>query len=117
MTTVESVGIGASPAAAPLHPGTEPASPRISAFAARQCAKQFIIMDVSSQVATDEPTLVPGDRPCWRVPLLLTMPRHGSLGQVGELLVDADTGEVLADEKDLARINDDANSLARRSSL
>lgn len=101
----------------PAIPMTTGTPPRLSPLAARQSAKRFIFMDVSSGIATDEPIFVPGDRPCWRVPLLLTMPPHGSLGQVGELLVDADTGEVLADETDLARINRDADRLAHRSAL
>jgi len=94
-----------------------PEAPSITAFMARQRASRFVFMNLTSQLRAEEPTLRPGGRPCWSVPLALTMPGFGSLGTVGELLVDAETGVVLADAADVERMTQDAKRLARRAGL
>jgi hypothetical protein len=51
------------------------------------------------------------------VPVVLTSPARGVLGRVGEIRVDASTGEVLADAEAVQRITDDAERLAQRAAL
>ena|SRR5437868_3680427 len=93
------------------------AQANITAFAARQKATRFAVMEISSQILGDTPELVIGERLCWSVPLFLTSPEHGKLGKIGDVLVDASTGEVLADTETVQRITGDARRLAECSAL
>ena len=68
-------------------------------------------------MGTGTPTLVDGERPCWSVPVWLTEPDRGQVGQAGSLLVDARTGEVLADSRSLREIAENARRLAERPAL
>jgi hypothetical protein len=45
--------------------------------------------------------------------VVLTSPARGVVGRVGEIRVDAVTGEVLADQDTLQRLADDAGRLAQ----
>jgi hypothetical protein len=74
-------------------------------------------MEVSSQLAAGTPTLVGGKRPCWSVPVWFTEPDRGHVGQAGTLLVDARTGEVLADSESLREMAENARRLAERPAL
>ena len=89
----------------------------ISAFVACQSVARLVMLEISSQLRTEEPTLEVGDRLCWLVPVELTSPRCGSIGRVGAIQVDATTGEVLADSETLARMKDHVEHLAQRSPL
>jgi hypothetical protein len=93
------------------------AQANITAFVARQRVTQFVITEISSQLRGDTPDLYVGERLCWSVPLLLTSPARAVLGRVGEILVDATTGEVLADVETVQRITEDAKHLAHRATL
>jgi hypothetical protein len=66
----------------------------ITAFAARQRANRFLIMQVGDQLGAMQPELVVGATIHWRVPVQFAPSRLGPLGIVGHLLVDAQTGEV-----------------------
>jgi hypothetical protein len=74
-------------------------------------------MEVSSQIGAGTPTQVGAERPCWSVPVWLTEPDRGHVGQVGSLLVDARTGEVLADFESLREIAENARRLAECPAL
>ena len=89
----------------------------ISAFRARQLVNVLTKMEVSSQMGAGTPTLVGGERPCWSVPVWFTEPDRGHVGQVGSLLVDARTGEVLADSESLREMAENARRLAERPAL
>jgi hypothetical protein len=65
----------------------------------------------------DPPDLHVGERLCWSVPVVLTSPVRGAVGRVGEILVDASTGELLTDADTVPRISDNAERLAQRSPL
>lgn len=73
------------------------------------------MMEMSSQLLAEEPTLVSGSRLCWSVPLALTIPGRGNLGHVGEILVDVNTGEVLTTVDEMERMIQHGKHLARRS--
>ncbi len=89
----------------------------ITPFVARQRVTQVVITEISSQLRGETPDLNVGDRLCWSVPVVLTSPVCGVVGRVGEILVDAVTGEVLAGAEDLRRIGENAERLAQRSPL
>ncbi len=89
----------------------------ISAMRARQLVNVLTKMEVSSQTGAGTPTLVGGERPCWSVPVWFTAPDRGHVGQAGSLLVDARTGEVLADSEPLREIAENARRLAERPAL
>ncbi len=72
----------------------------VSAFVARQKANRFLILQVGDQFMAGDPELVVGPRLHWRLAVQHAPSRRGTLGVVGHLLVDAETGEVvLADDQ------------------
>jgi hypothetical protein len=89
----------------------------ITPFVARQKVAAFVLSEVSTQLLADTPVLNVGERLCWSVPVVLTSPARGVLGKVGEVLVDATTGELLVDEDLVRRMTDDARRVAERSPL
>ena len=99
-----------------LPPGRAPEFP-ITALMARQKATRFVITEISTQLLGDTPALHAGDRPCWSVPILLTSPARGIVGKVGDVGVDAITGELLVEQDTVRRLTEDARRLAERSPL
>ena len=93
------------------------AQANITAFVARQKVTQFAMREISNQLRGDTPDLLVGDRLCWSVPVVLTSPAKGTIGRVGEIRVDAGTGEILADAATVQGIADHAERLAQRSPL
>jgi hypothetical protein len=89
----------------------------ITPFVARQQVTRFVVQEISSQLRGDPPNLNVGERLCWSVPVVLTSPVRGAVGRVGEILVDAVTGELLADADTVQRIAEYAERLAQRSAL
>jgi hypothetical protein len=89
----------------------------ITPFVARQKVASFVISEISTQLLTESPSLNVGERLCWSVPVVLTSPSKGVIGKVGEVLVDATTGELLVDEDLVRRMTDDVRRLAERSPL
>jgi hypothetical protein len=93
------------------------ATVNITAFVARQKVTGFVIMNVGDRLRGDEPELIVGDRLAWSVPVVLTSPTRGVVGKVGEVRVDATTGELLVEQDTVQRMSDDADRLAERSPL
>jgi len=93
------------------------AQANITPFVARQRVTHFVVTEISSQLRGDTPDLNVGERLCWSVPVVLTSPSRGVVGRVGEILVDAVTGELLADTETVRRIADHAERLAQRAPL
>ena len=89
----------------------------VTAFVARQKVTQFVVTQISSQLRGEAPDLHVGERLCWSAPVVLTSPARGVVGRVGEILVDAATGELLADAEALRRIAENAEHLAQRAAL
>lgn len=89
----------------------------ITPFVARQNVNVFVKLEISTQLGAGTPELVVGERLCWSVPVMLGFPDRGIIGKVGEILVDATTGAVLADEEAVRRMTEDADRLAERTSL
>jgi hypothetical protein len=89
----------------------------ITPYVAKQKVNVFVRTEISSQLRAATPELRVGERLCWSVPIELVSPGRGVIGRVGELLVDAETGEVLAESESVGRIAANAEDLARRSPL
>jgi hypothetical protein len=84
----------------------------IQAAAARRKVIRFILDNVSYLMNAEQPTLIEADRLVWRVPVTLTYPTHGVVGQVGTIDVDAENGELLTTPDTLAEITQQARELA-----
>jgi hypothetical protein len=93
------------------------AQANITPFVARQRVTGFVIREISDRMRGDEPELVVGERLCWSVSVVLTSPTQGVVGKVGEILVDATTGELLGEKDTVQRMSNDADRLAERSPL
>ncbi len=63
----------------------------------------------------EKPSLVVGERLLWRVPVWLSLPTTGPLGQVGTLDVDTQTGEILFTQQLLDEIAERGRALAERA--
>lgn len=89
----------------------------VGPLAARQKVNRFVVSQIGNLCSAGEPELQVAERFRWRVPVLLTNPAKGELGRVGEITVDARTGEIHADEATITRIQQNARSLVAGSSL
>jgi hypothetical protein len=88
----------------------------ISAFAARQKANRYLLMQVGDQTVSGEPELVVGARIGWRLPVLLAPSMRGVMGTIGHLVVDAETGEItLGDNRSAADLVIAAEDLFART--
>lgn len=89
----------------------------VSAFVAKQKVNHFLATEVGNLLHSGEPALAVADKIYWRVPILLSVPSKGQLGQVGEIDVDVESGEVKIEPSLVERISRNAESLASSSSL
>jgi len=72
---------------------------RLSAsLRATQKVNRFLTMKVGNLLRAGTPELVVGSRLLWRVPIIYSIPSKGKLGKVGEISVDAETGELLVEQ-------------------
>jgi hypothetical protein len=90
--------------------------PPISALVARQKVNVLVLTRVSNLLLAGEPKLVQKSEAVlvWRVPVDLTFPSQGRVGQVGELEVDALRGEVYYTEALLVQLQNEAERLANQ---
>ena len=88
----------------------------ITPFIARQKVNLLMLDQVGSLLHGGEPELLVSGRLYWRVPVMLSTPSRGLVGQVGTVRVDAQTGEVLADDEMLKDIAEHARRLLASSS-
>ncbi len=84
----------------------------VSADDAHRAVNRQIIPTLGTGLIAHEPALVVADDYIvWRVPIVLSLPGLGDIGQVGSLDVDARTGELLLSHDDQQRIIDHARRL------
>ena len=88
---------------------------RVTAAEARRRVSRLVVSEIGNLLYGGEPTLAVGERICWQVPVLLTYPDSSSIGQVGVLAVDVETGAVLATLVQLTTLSDYALFLAERT--
>jgi len=89
----------------------------VSPQVARRRVTRFVVSHIGNLLCAGEPELVIGQRFIWRVPVVLTSPRKGIIGQVGEISVDAQTGELDIDQLLIERIQHSAQTLVAGSPL
>lgn len=87
----------------------------IADYTAQRRVNKLLLDQVGNLLYGERPSLAAGRRLLWRVPVWLTLPTTGPLGQVGVLDVDAQTGEILFDQQLLDEIEERGNALARRA--
>ena len=67
----------------------------ITAKAAQRKATTWLISEVGNMLIGGTPQLIISHDAVWRVPVLLTSSRSGTVGQVGSIDIDADSGDLL----------------------
>lgn len=85
----------------------------IDAITAQRKATAWLVSEVGDLLLGDPPALVIGQRAVWRVPVLLTSPSRGVIGQVGTVDVDTTSGQVLADPTLAQELATHAHDLVR----
>jgi hypothetical protein len=90
----------------------------ISAEVARQRANRFLIMNLGDQLYAGAPELLIGEQLAWRVPVHLALSRGGYLGKVGDLRIDAQTGDLEVEPpQSLVQMAEHAEVLYERAAL
>jgi hypothetical protein len=90
----------------------------ISAADARRKVNRQVVPEPGIGLIGRDPDLViEGERILWRVPIELSLPGVGDLGQVGHADVNARTGEVRADDAMLDKVIQHARRLAHGTAL
>jgi hypothetical protein len=90
----------------------------VTPFIARQKINVLILEKAGTGLLAESPVLVAvNGRLCWRVPVVLSLPGHGRLGEVGAIDVNMQTSEILISPSTIATIIENANQLAQRATL
>lgn len=102
----------------PLHFKTEfQGEIAIAPDVARRKANGYLCLDVCFFAGAGEPMLLLGDRPIWRMPIVLRLPEFGELTILGNVEVDASTGRPIPlTEQEIIAIQSRANAIATRFS-
>ena len=69
--------------------------PTVTSFAAHAAANLFLSEHLPDRFCANDPVW-DGQRNLWRVPVVLAYPFAGSVGQVGEIAIDASSEEVVS---------------------
>lgn len=86
----------------------------VSATQVRRKVNGWLVLEVGDRLLAGEPELLLGERLVWRVPVRWTSPTQGVLARTEiSLLVDAATGEILADPSTAQEIQQHVAALAR----
>lgn len=87
----------------------------ITAQSAQRKVSRLLLDQVGNLLYGETPNLVAGERLLWRVPVWVSSPVGGRLGQAGILDVDAHNGEILYSQELLDAIGEQARVLAQHS--
>jgi len=88
------------------------ATVRVDARTARRRVTAWLVSEVGNMLIGGTPQLVISKRTIWQVPVILTSSSVGTVGQVGTVDVDAESGEMLASEELREQILDHVRHLA-----
>jgi len=88
----------------------------LSARQAQQKVNQFVHLEISTQLRAEPAVLVVSqtNESFWRVPVHLTLPAYGDVGQVGFIRVNPQTGDVDTSSATVLQLSEKADALARR---
>lgn len=86
----------------PLNVTRHVARQKVNVQLALHCGQSFVV---------DEPELQVSERVCWRVPVWVTHPTKGKVACIGDVRVDAQTGEVLCTREQLQLLKAAANGV------
>lgn len=87
----------------------------ISPTLARQRASGYLAREVALFVTAGEPLLILDEQPRWQAPVILRLRGYGNLAEVGQIEVDARTGQVTPlTEVEIAQIRKQAHDIAAR---
>ena len=90
----------------------------ITAYTARLQAGSYVGSHVSHLMGGGEPSLLLAQgRVVWRVPILLSSPRRGILGQVASVDIDARTGQLILPAQFIEELESHAQALLDSTSL
>lgn len=90
----------------------------VSAKEARRRVNRQVVTELGTGLIARTPELsIAGEQIAWRVPVVLSLPTLGDLGQVGAVDVDARTGELLLSEAAQRRIIQHARQLYAGATL
>ena len=91
---------------------------RVTAEEARRRAAVFLLDNVGNMISPGQPVLLlTAGTIRWKVPALYGLPGKGLLGQVGDLAIDVESGEILLHESSPSSVEEmerRAESLARQ---
>ncbi|MDP6353555.1 MAG: hypothetical protein QF473_00525 [Planctomycetota bacterium] len=83
----------------------------ITKSVARQKANSQLVLNCGQSFATEEPEIQVGERVLWRIPIWVTHQERGKVAHIGELKIDAQTGEVLATSEQFQHLKAAANGV------
>ena len=90
----------------------------ISADEARHRVNRQVVANLGTGTIAREPELIiAGEQIAWRVPIALSLPTLGDLGKVGEIEVDARTGDILTQAQAQEKIIKHASLLYNGATL
>ncbi|MCL4267292.1 MAG: hypothetical protein KJ069_29210 [Anaerolineae bacterium] len=75
------------------------ATVNLDAATARRRATAWLASEVGNQLISGTPQLIIRKETVWRMPVMLTSSATGMIGEVGSVDVNAETGELLANEE------------------
>lgn len=88
----------------------------ISSYVARQKANVCLTLHCGQSFCVEDPVLQIGQRIFWLVPVWLSTPQGGRQAKIGELAIDAQTGEVVEAGERCRTFKQIANALLQTSS-
>jgi len=91
----------------------------ISAYVARQKVNGYLIRNVANLITSDEPDLeLRSSGAFWVVPIVLAIPGIGRLGPLGQIVIDADHGDIVEKESTpCEELEKNADRLAEEKAL
>jgi len=90
----------------------------VTAGDARRQVNRQVVVDLGTGLIAQDPELViDSDTIIWRVPIILSLPKLGYLGQVGTIDVNAETGDILITDTDRESIIQHARRLYNGATL
>lgn len=87
------------------------ATMNITPVVARRKVNVLMLEKIGNLLHGGQPALHVADRMYWRVPVILSTPSQGRIGQAGNIDVDVETGEMIVDDKSLEEIAEHARRL------